>query len=360
MLALTASAPGTVYSLSGVFPGGTAGAGVSIRCQVTPGGAMAVTVYGGQYQVDRGALGVFIGAVTASVTVPIAAPNPTNPRIDYVVIRTRDPGIDDNVTESAKIIILQGDPSPVPDEPVDQLTSGDLLLAAVVVRVGASSILASDIADRRRFVVARGGITPYSAAQGTPTPAYAGQYFDNLDTLALERWNGTELIPVATGTGWREFTPKLYAGGDGVVSGTTECWLGTGAEYFGRYQVVGKRCDLTVVIRAGSAPLNMGVGIINSLLPEGLLARASSSTWPAQQWYANLYTQNGDDWPGQAGVRDNTNVISLAFPINRNTPRIQSYIVATQQGVPGGGTPLIEGGFPDPLILAFHGFLEIQ
>jgi hypothetical protein len=75
--------------------------------QVLPAGGLAVSANAGDYIVDRGAMGPFVGAATATITVTHQPSNPSNPRYDYVIVRNREPGVDPApVTESAKVIIL--------------------------------------------------------------------------------------------------------------------------------------------------------------------------------------------------------------------------------------------------------------
>lgn len=345
MLALGPPGAGNVVAgQSGVFPGGTAGAGLPGRCKVAAGGGMTVTVSGGQYAVDRGiAIGMFLGSVTGTVTVTHPSASPTNPRIDYVIVRTRDPGIDTGVTESAKVIILPGSPSPVPAEPADQLTSGDLLLAAVLIRAGTVSIAATDVADRRRWVTARGGITPYDPAVYTPVGAYEGQYFDNVATEALERWDGTKLVQVAQASPWVDFTPVL-------VSSAGPVNLGPNGIAQGAYQKLGKTLNVRYYFQA-FRPCNFGFGPITSLLPGGFVAGGVPAPMEDQHGRAQLNTQspNYQSWIGDSGIYSGQNIVRPSFALAQNKVDMGWYQVASQAGAPGTGIPMIPNEFPDPL-----------
>lgn len=347
MLALGPPGVGNAVSgQTGIFPGGTVGPGLPNRCAVSPAGAMTVAVSGGQYCVDRGiALGMFLGSVTGSVTVTHPSASPTNPRIDYVVIRTRDPGVDSNVTESAKIVILSGNAAPVPPEPSDQLTSGDVLLAAVTVRAGTVAIVATDISDRRVFVTARGGVTPYNPALGKPVGSYEGQYFDNSETEALERWDGTKLVEIAQASPWVEFTPVL-------TSQAGPVYLGPGGIAEGAYQKLGKTLNVRYYFQA-FRPCNLGFGQIYTLLPAGFVATTAAGPDFYQHGRAQLNTEppgiGYQSWYGDAGIYAGSNAVLPSFPLSASQSNGFWYQVAAQAGVPGGGIPNLPNEFPDPL-----------
>lgn len=342
----------TFGNQSGVFAGGTTGAGLSNDLQVFTDAAtaMGITANGGHYQADRGAGSLYLGMAYGGSAAVHDASNPTNPRYDMVVVRTRDPGVDSNVTETAKLTIIKGDPAATPTEPV--LTSGDVILARVLIRAGTTSVIATDITDRRLPVAARGGIRP-RPSWDSRNGAYEGEYRDNLETNCLERWSGTVWQPVASPSAWDAFTPTLYS-----AAGTVN--LGTTGVARGRYKLLGKLLRLNYFFKA-VRPCNLGYGTLYSRLPFGWLAAGSEgSDWHGR---AQLNTQDPTylSWIGDAGVYANSNLIYPVFNKTITDNTMANYRVASQQNQSGSGVPLLSGGFPDPLVgFSMQIELEVQ
>lgn len=93
-------------------------------------------------------------AQDAQQTLPINAPDASNPRIDRVVLRWDGPN------NTADYAVLQGTPAVAPTPPALTQNQGgrwEEMLADVRVDVGATNIAAAAVADRRGFAVARGG-----------------------------------------------------------------------------------------------------------------------------------------------------------------------------------------------------------
>jgi hypothetical protein len=354
MGALSAPSTGSTFGhLSGVYPGGTGSAGYSNDLQVNATSGMSVTINGGHYAVDRSPYGLYVGAATGSITVTHGTSSPSLPRIDYVVLRVRDSGIDTGVTESAKVIILAGSPGSVPVEPSAQMTNGDLLLASVRIRANTSSVLSTDITDRRVWITARGGITPRRSGD-TSVGAYEGQYADDPTNDNLIRWSGSAWEPVASPAVWTTFTPRLMCDGT-----NTDINIGSGAKLSCRYQLLGKTLRFNYFFKWGTAPFNGGWGNIYTLLPAGLYAATADFSW----WNtAHLWINNAvfvADFDGSSWLRGGTNKMYPSFPINPSTGASGFYRIATTSGVAGGSVPHVVNGFAEGGELNMSGAIEV-
>lgn len=347
---------------TGIFPGDSNGATITDYqvTQTSPSATMAVLVQPGQLIVNRSLGGPYIGTSNAAFTVTIPASN-TNPRIDYLVMRVRDLGVDgvSAAVQTYAPIVLSGTPSGSPAEPVSQLTDGDVLLAAITVRANTTTILNSDISDRRLFVAAQGGIYPMSAVDSR-NGAYPGQVRYNLNTGAYEGWTGTAWVVIASPTVWSSWTPSLtYVGASGVSAGTVN--LGTGATVTGRYLLQGKRLEIAYTFQWGSSGFNAGAGDIRTTLPPGMVSRAVGETQILCHWWSGSGTQS--NWVGAAFIPANSNSIRPQFPFSPTDARIGAFQVSgwTGTGV-GTGIPQIAGQFSDGpnAILDINGVIEIQ
>lgn len=325
---------------------------------------MTVQVSPGNYQCGRSGLGAFLGAVTGNTSATIGGSNGSNPRIDYVIIRVKEPVTDGTVAATAQVIVLPGTPAANPSETTaaSQMIDGDLLLAAVTVRAGTTTILQSDIIDKRVYAKARSGIGVKSAVDST-SGSYPGDWRDNLATNTLERWSGSAWQPVATPATWLQYTPRLVSTGTG-----TDISIGTGASYLGHYTQVGKMLTLNLSFVWGAAPFNGGYGSIYSLLPSGFTS-GSNPQWI--QCHARFGLPVGaptayTDLQGQALIPANSTQIQPWFPVTiggavspapilSNAP----YTIAAQQSQSGSGVPQITGGFPEGGYLHLTGLIEI-
>jgi hypothetical protein len=320
---------------------------------------MTVLISAGNYQVGRANLGAYLGAVTGSTSVVVPAANGSNPRIDYVILRIREPTVDGSITASVTPMVLPGTASANPTETsaAAQVTDGDIVLAAVKVRAGTSSILQSDITDKRRFLAARGGIGVKAAADNT-NGSYPGEYRDNQTTTTLDRWSGSAWVPVASPSVYTQMTPTLFAFGSG-----TNVALGTGSTAICRYNTVGKRLDFNYYFAFGTPPYNGGYGQIISYLPTGMIG-APYNQWFVCHLWVNLRDGVGagavSDWMGQAFVGANSNVVRPFFPINSGTQIMAPYQIAAAASTPNGGVPLIANNYPQGGQLTITGSIEIQ
>lgn len=359
--ALGQPAPGSTFTWSsGIYPGDSSGTTITdYQCtQTSPSATMAVTVQAGQSQVYRSLGGPYQGTSTATFNVSIGASN-TSPRIDYVVMRFRDLGLDGSGSAVATYapIVLAGTPSGSPVEPTGLLTDGDLLLAAVTVRANTTSILNSDISDRRVYNVARGGIYPKSSSD-TRNGAYGGHTRYNQASGAYEGWDGSNWNVIAAPYTWSTFTPVLtYQGASGGGSGSPgTVSLGTGGTALGRYLQVGKTLYLRYVFNGGTSP-NGGSGSIYTVLPGSFVSAMSGET----QILAKLNTPaTSGIWNGVCFIPANSTQMFPYFPNSQSDNRMNQWMVANSPGVTGTGVPAVSGQLSNPSVLVIQGVVEVQ
>lgn len=364
MGALSQPASGTTFKWApGVFPGDSNVATITDYqvTQQTPSANMTVLVQAGQAQVHRNLGGPYIGTSTAPFSVTIGAAN-TNPRIDYVVMRFRDLGIDGvgSASQTYLPVVLPGTPGGSPAEPVGSLTDGDILLAAVTVRANTTSILNSDISDRRVFDTARGGTYPMSAVD-TRNGAYPGHTRYNMNTGATEQWNGTAWLVIASPAVWSSWSPPLnYAGVGGIGAGTVN--LGSGGTVVGRYMLQGKRLDIAYTFTWGSSGFSAGGGPISTTLPPGMVSRNLGETHLLCVCYTGTVTNKG--FQGACFLPANSNKLQPRFSAANGNTELFYYQVQGVGGATGVGTgaPLVPGAFSDgpAAILSITGTIEIQ
>lgn len=355
--ALAQAAPGNTFQWTdGIFPSASSGSTI-LDFQVTPVSGLTLQINFGNAQIGRQNNGPYLGTSTAAQQVTLTTANSSNPRIDYVIIRSADPGVDSSPNKSWFPVVLVGTPAAIPGEPAAQLTDGDLLIAAVTVRTGTSTILAGDISDRRQYCAARGGVYVKSAIDTRPG-SYPGQLRYNPTSKAYETWDADAVawtLVVTPSVGWTQYTPRLIAAGTG-----TDVFRGDGATTFGRYQQVGKFVSVFMYFGWGSPPYNGHYGNITATMPSGMRSVVCQTQWTLAHIFIDH--QPGGSWsiPGQGAVYSNTTTIEPRFPIDTSHSNLGTYRIATSQGAGGTGIPLISGGFPEGGELILNGTYEVQ
>lgn len=113
---------------------------------------MSVDVAGGGVFVAStrsAAQGTYHAYSTATINVAIAASDPTNPRIDRILVQIRDQAQDAALTQNdARILVVQGTPAATPAAPT--ITVQDYTeLARVTVPAAATAISNANISDQR-------------------------------------------------------------------------------------------------------------------------------------------------------------------------------------------------------------------
>lgn len=328
----------------------------------TPTPSYAVAIHWGGGQVGRALHGPYQCMSTINQSISFGTASSSNPRVDYVVMRSADPGVDTTPDKSWFPTVLQGSPGATPVEPTHLIQDADLLLAAVTIRRNASEILSGDISDRRVFAAARGGAYLKSAVDTRPG-AFPGMLRYNMAGKVYETWDvgQSAWVSVVPSAPWVPFTPILRttAGPGPGVPGGQDVNLGGGGLSSGRYQVVGKICHIYMYFAWGSPPYNGGFGGIDALLPPNIVSVNFRTQWVQ----AHLWVKNNAmvaDFHGQGAVYPNFTSITPWFVFSRSDNATAPYVIATSAAAAGTGVPRVPGGFPEGGQLIINGEFEIQ
>ncbi len=160
------------------FASGVNGSPAGTELKVTAGTGLQVSVALGQAMV-RGHY--YVSTATELLTISTA--NPTNPRIDSIVL-TLDP-----TANSIVLAVVAGTPAVSPVAPTLTQTDAGIYqmeLAQVAVAAGAGTV--GTITDKRSFIGSRFGI--WSTAGRPPAP-YTGQAGYNSTIPQPEYWDGS-------------------------------------------------------------------------------------------------------------------------------------------------------------------------
>ena len=150
-----------------------------------PGGGMTVQVASGQAMI-RG----HYYSNTATETLTIAAANPSNPRIDSVVLEL-DPSVNTVILK-----VLAGTPAGSPVAPsLTQTDSGiyQLRLANVAVGAGVLQIVSGNLTDLRTYMFA--GVGRWTTATRPANPVQNQTVGFNTTINQHEYWNGSAWVP---------------------------------------------------------------------------------------------------------------------------------------------------------------------
>lgn len=164
------------------------------------GGTMGVNIASGAAWVkgtditDQGSYFCYNGS---TVTVTLNASDPTNPRIDLILVHVKD-ATEGQAGDTWAIEKVTGTPSGSPSAP-NPVFNSYYVLAQVRVNAGVTSVANSDITDKRAIVT-------MAASSGAPTvrvnKSSASQNLpDSADTAVT--WDTVEY----------DFTPAFYSGG---------------------------------------------------------------------------------------------------------------------------------------------------
>lgn len=178
------------------FASGVNGTPAGTELKVSAGTGLQVSVALGQAMV-RGHYYVS----TSAELLTIGTANPTNPRIDSIVL-TLDPS-----ANSIVLAVVAGTPASSPVAPtLTQTDAGvyQMELAQVAVAAGAGTV--GTITDKRAFIGSRFGI--WSTA-GRPTSPYTGQAGYNTTIPEPEYWNGSA---------WTSFSAAPTSISSGIIT----------------------------------------------------------------------------------------------------------------------------------------------
>lgn len=153
--------------------------------------------------------GVYSVTNDATVNVAITASDPSNPRIDLVVLKVQDSAYS-GATNAASIVAVTGTPAGSPSAPAPPVNA--VILAQIAVAASATSIVTGNITDRRQMVAATGGmIRCTSSTRPTTNSVTEGQLIYESDTDRV-------LFTTDNGTSWTRVLSELN-GPRGVVGG---------------------------------------------------------------------------------------------------------------------------------------------
>lgn len=141
-------------------------------------------------------MGAYIAYNDATTNLTITASDPTNPRIDRVVITINDAyysGLLNNVTYS----VIAGTPAISPTAPATPANS--LSLATVTVAAAATTIVSGAITDTRIASTSSLASDVWTTAT-RPTTSIVGVTGFNVTLMTLETWNGS--LWVSSGLGY--------------------------------------------------------------------------------------------------------------------------------------------------------------
>lgn len=182
--------------LTGASPSGSTGIaarpgvryGTGDGLKVSASSGMTLAVNPGVVWVQGSAAansGMYEGILDTANTVTLATSDPTNPRIDNIIVQFTDLG----TSSSTAVVTPQtGTPAASPSAPT--LPNNSLLLAQVSVAASASSISAGNITDKRVWTVATGGIVPMTNVSSGIT-GQAGLYAHDLSSGRLKVSDGS-------------------------------------------------------------------------------------------------------------------------------------------------------------------------
>lgn len=277
--------------------------------KVTGSGVATVAVAPGMAFVNG-----FYYYLDATKNVPVTANAGGAARIDYVVLRA---------DQSANKISAEYKTGGVVPPTLTQDEAGvwEIPIAQCTVAAGSSVVTVANVVDKR-YLTGRGVIPSVSGAR---PPSIKNQLLVDDGKLyvgdgAAWKWLATAGIEDST------YTPTWYAGA------TVINW-GSGSSNIGRYQVVGRRVDVTIEVKpTGNPPAYTDP--ISIALPPGLPATAahrSLFTWTFDSGNgegsavgAGMVFQTGDTsrisrlrYPVSDGVSVSSNVTSINVLTNQ-------------------------------------------
>lgn len=221
---------------------------------------MSVNVLAGRAFIRSGnassvAAGTYAVFNDATVNVAISASDPTNPRIDLVVIQVRDTNYGEAASD-ARITVVTGTPAASPAVPSLASFPNALVLAQVAVAAATTSIVTANITDKRTYAYALGGIaTCGSGSRPSGVSLRTGLIAEEIDTGNQIRYDGSNWrYTRASGT----YTPTL----SGFAIGT-----GGSAQNTATWHYDGKMLDIVGKITFGTTGTTFPGATITAALP---------------------------------------------------------------------------------------------
>jgi hypothetical protein len=290
----------------------------------------------------------------ATVNLAIAASHPTNNRTDSIYVAIQDDFYSGG-THTAILAAATGDPL-FPTTP-PTLPANALEIARITVLAATTSILTAQIADRRPFLAAIGGIPTIQSFESTDSGNIAGMFrYYGVDGAGFQRWDGAQ---------WRPGLGMVLAAATGNVLNPTA----------GQY--MSHTTNLMQYRYTGSA-WKPGTNIPKFSAFQGSAQSIPNNTWTAINWdnevfdTANAHSTvsntsryvipfDGEYWcsaimyfagPSTTGTRN----ASLA----KNGTIQRGKVVRTQAHPDGFGNALIIGGFVQGVVGDYIELMGIQ
>lgn len=341
------STPG-IDAEGGVLPGG--GQSAFTPSLIEAGSTPRVSIAPGQAVVSRPS-GTYVCtlATTAIVSLPIPLPVSGQSRIDLLVGEVVDPEADSGIAAGSvfRLRVIPGVPASVPGVPVGPVGSVPMWQW----RVGNDGSITA-VTSRRQWTRSAGGVRPVDAGDTRPG-AYPGD-LRVFPTGQIDAWISGAWQTVVAPSVWTEAdVPWRYAGGGAAAAGP--CSFGADGTSKVRYKRAGNDLTFAYTINWGNRPYNMGVGQINTVLPNGWTTPPGRDQWvPCHIWVKDV---NSFDVQGMALVLGGSNIMSPFFPFDGP---IYPYKVADAIGVPGRSVPLQPYGFAEGGSLHIGGLMELR
>lgn len=184
---LVTGATGGLRARGGVHP--NIGSELSVAQSGTPG--MSVEVASGAAAIpgtENANQGLYFVANDATVTLAIGTADPSLPRIDIIQFRIQD-SFYSGANNQAVLSVKAGTPAASPVAPTADANA--IVLAEVTVGAGVTSILNANIADKRTFIAAVGGVIQSQLEALVPTQIEEGQLWYARDTDKLKLYDGS-------------------------------------------------------------------------------------------------------------------------------------------------------------------------
>jgi len=279
----------------------TLGAAMAITQSVTP--AMTIDIGSGVCVVpggDAASQGSYAVVNDATVTVAIAASDPTLPRIDRVIVLIRDAQFS-GVNNDAIFSVLTGTPA---SSPVPPNVPGDALgLAQVRVNAGVTSILNAVITDGRNPITTLGGVETCLSSNKPTNGLYVGYTIWQTDIKLMAVWNGASWDSISYTVGaWTPYTPTFtnLTIGNGIFAGVKFIVNNKTCRYKGRFtwgsstSATGSATLLSMPVAALDANGSTGSALLfdNSLAANRQSGIAFMSTTSLLQFIGSLLGGN--------------------------------------------------------------------
>lgn len=181
-------------SLVGGSSGVAAGGHLQVSPRPTPNMSVDVAPGGVFVASTRSAAqGVYHAYNDGTINVPIAAADPTNPRIDRIVVQVRDEAQDPALTQNdVRVTVVQGTPAASPSAPAVPFADY-VILAEVRVNAAATSITLANITDRRARASIAGGTQVVTSSTRPASPSQGQQIYE-ADTDRILIFNGGDWV----------------------------------------------------------------------------------------------------------------------------------------------------------------------